>query len=189
MSRRTGAIILWPNTASVRTQKKKNTIFQKKQFLNQPLNLCTIPSHINLWHLIESQPKCVLPSSTYILHSHYELTLVKKMLFQHTRYVKALSISTWKCICHLSNIVLVFITLAKRHRLPKDCVQGENAFDLLNKENRCICMLNCHLYSKDDKNNSTATRCFWMCWLLDCTKSTWRCRKFATLRLKTGFLQ
>lgn len=182
MSRRTEAIMLWPNTASIKTQKK-NTIFQEKtipksvpEFVHNPK-----PYKLMAPNRITVQVCTAEFYFTYILHSHYKYTLVKRMLFQHRRYVKALSISTCKCICHLSNIALFSITLAKRHRLPKDCVQGENAFDLLNKENRCICMLNCHLYSKDDKNNSIATRCFWMCWLLGCIKSTWRCSKFAML--------
>lgn len=76
------------------------------------------------------------------------------MLFQHMRYIKALSISMCRCICHVSSIVLFFITLAKRHRFSKGCVQGENALDLLNKENRCICMLNYHPYSTFDKTNN-----------------------------------
>lgn len=148
-----------------------------------------MPSHIHLQHLTASQRKCVLLQFTYISHSHYEYTPVKKMLFQHMGYVKDLSISMHRFIYYLSNIVLFFITSAKRHRFSKDCIQGENAFDLLNKENMCICMLNYHLYSKDDKNNSISMRYFCICWLLNCTNSTWWCSKLAMLWLKTGFPQ
>lgn len=38
------------------------------------------------------------------------------MLFQHKRYVKALFISICRCICHISSIVLFFITLAKKDK-------------------------------------------------------------------------